>query len=125
MNKIKKITFVFIICYIIFIIISNNVQALSLNEIFSKSDDFLNVEKSPIDLSSINTLIGSLFSIGVGMGILIAVIITSVLGVKFILASPTEKAEIKETLIPLFIGTIVMAGSYGIWKLAVNLINIF
>lgn len=66
-----------------------------------------------------NQIFGALFTVGV----VITVGIGGVLGIKFMLASAEEKAEIKQALVPYIIGCIVIYGAFGIWRLIVLIGN--
>ena len=66
-----------------------------------------------------NKIFGALFIVGV----VITVGIGGVLGIRFMMASAEEKAEIKQALVPYIIGCIVIYGAFGIWKLIVLIGN--
>ena len=57
------------------------------------------------------------------IGVIIAVAIGGYLGIKFIVASVEEKAQVKEMLIPYVIGCIVIFGAFTIWRLVVVSLN--
>ena len=57
----------------------------------------------------------------VGEGII--VIITVVMGIKYVFASPDEQAKLKKQLVGLVISAIVIFGAYGIWSLAYSFMN--
>ena len=48
-------------------------------------------------------------------------IIAGILGIKFMIGSAEEKAQIKDALIPFVIGCIVIFGAFGIWKIFVTM----
>ena len=39
------------------------------------------------------------------------------------IASAEDKAKIKEAMIPYVLGCIVIFGAFGIWKLAITILN--
>ena len=45
------------------------------------------------------------------------------MGIKFIIGSLEEKAEIKAMLIPYVVGCIVVFGAFGIWKLVMETLS--
>jgi|GEM_PF-3336817 len=53
----------------------------------------------------------------------ISIIMGLMLGIKFMLSSVEEKAEIKQLAVPYLVGCIVVFGSFGIWKLVVVLFS--
>ena len=50
------------------------------------------------------------------VGIVIAVIILLVLGIKYMMGSTSEKAEYKKTMIPYLVGIVLLLGASGIVK---------
>ncbi len=58
----------------------------------------------------INNVIGLIQFVGTG----IAIVIVSILGIKYILASPNEKADVKKMAIPIIIGCILLFGAVNI-----------
>lgn len=64
-----------------------------------------------------NQLIGIITTVGV----VVAVIILLVLGIKYMMGSASEKAEYKETMIPYLVGAILIFGASAITKVVVGL----
>ncbi len=62
------------------------------------------------------TLSGILLTVG----IVIAVIIGGILGIKFMTGAAEEKADVKQLLIPYIVGCIVVFGAITIWSIVVN-----
>ena len=60
--------------------------------------------------SIINTAIGFIQITGTG----ISVIMVTVLGIRYLLASPSEKADVKKHIAPLVIGAVVLFASVNI-----------
>lgn len=56
------------------------------------------------------------------IGIIIAVIVGAILGIKFMMGSVGEKADIKKLLVPYVVGCIIVFGAFGIWKLVVTIL---
>ena len=56
-------------------------------------------------------------------GMIIAVIVGTILGIKFMVSSIEEKAKIKEILIVYIIGCVVLVGAFSLWKIIVNLMS--
>ena len=54
----------------------------------------------------------------VGVGVTIIFISFAIMGIKWIVASPDQKAKLKEQLIGLVIASIVIFGAVGIWEIA-------
>ena len=55
------------------------------------------------------------------VGVVVAVIILLVLGIKYMMGSASEKAEYKKTMIPYLVGAILIFGASAITKVVVGL----
>ena len=60
--------------------------------------------------SAINNVIGLFQFAGTG----IAVFVVTVLGIKYMLAAPSEKADVKKNIMPIIIGCILLFGAVNI-----------
>lgn len=60
--------------------------------------------------SVINTVIGLLQVAGSG----ISLIVITMLGIKYILASPGEKADVKKAIMPILIGCVLLFGAVNL-----------
>ena len=58
----------------------------------------------------INTVIGLLQVAGTG----ISIIVVTVLGIKYLLASPSEKADTKKAILPIVIGCVLLFGAVNL-----------
>lgn len=83
--------------------------------------------KTPADLTpndegtqGIMDLGGKLMGILSTIGIVVAVIILMVLGIKYMMGSAEEKAEYKKTMIPYIIGAILIFGASTIANMVYN-----
>ena len=74
-----------------------------------------------MNIGDIEAASGYLYNILLSLGIVIAVIIATILGVQFMLSEAEGQAKVKEMLIPFVIGCIVVFGGFGIWKIALSL----
>lgn len=64
-----------------------------------------------------NQIIGIITTVGV----VVAVVILLVLGIKYMMGSASEKAEYKNTMIPYLVGAILIFGASAITKVVVGL----
>ncbi len=119
MKKNRKITIIILFC-IIFLISSVVSQVLAAEsdltaELFN-SQNLKDISKEVSSSNSqgivgaINTVIGLMQVIGTG----VSLIMVSLLGIKYLLASVEEKAEIKKTAIPIVIGAVLLFGAVNI-----------
>lgn len=91
--------------------------ALSDAEAFLEKGDLF---ENTISVGNLKSTSDFIYNIALAVGIVIALVIGAVLGVKFITASVEGKAQIKEALIPYIAGCVVLFGSFAIWKIAIN-----
>ena len=110
----KKILSVFVLIIIMFATVSN-AEGLTMDELWSDSN-FASVNKGVTStegfVGGINTIIGLIQVAGTG----ILVIMITFLGLKYIMASLEEKAEIKKTALPIVIGAVLLFGALEIVK---------
>ena len=64
----------------------------------------------------LNAIIGVIQVAGTG----ISLIMVSVLGIRYMLASPNDKADVKKQIIPMIIGAIILFGSVNIIQIIAN-----
>ena len=57
-----------------------------------------------------------------GIGIFVILIAGTVVGIRYVFESAEGKAKIKQSLIPLIIGSIIILGALTIWKLSVDIL---
>lgn len=129
MRKLKVAT---IILFLLLIIMSvpNQIYASSTHtagEIVSEAGKFIqkgeaNAE-SKISTGELQNLSNMIYNILLVTGIIIAIIVGLVMGIKFIIGSIEEKAQIKEMLIPYILGCVVVFGAFAIWQIIVNLLQ--
>ena len=84
--------------------------------------------KNPKDIQEATDIISkaepvsvSMSSIFIFIGTIVAVIYASVLGIRFMLGSVEEKAEIKESLIPFIVGCVIVFGGFVLWKIIIEI----
>ena len=103
-------------------------SSASLSDVISGGDSFIQAGKNgsaQIDKGSLKNASSSIYNILLICGVIIAVLIGSIMGIKFMIGSVEEKAEIKAALVPFAIGCIVVFGAFGIWKIVVTIGNNF
>lgn len=70
--------------------------------------------------TSVQNIIGAIISIAQVVGIGVAVIMLIVLAIKYISAAPSEKAEIKKTVVIYVTGAVVLFAATGILQIIKN-----
>lgn len=123
-NKYIKIV-IFIIC--LCIIPANSFGATAIDDVVSDGDSFLskaNPVSTVINETELSNFSSDVYNLIFSIGMVIAVIVGTVLGIQFIVSSIDEKAKIKEILVAYFIGCAVLFGAFSIWKIAVEVLGI-
>ena len=74
-----------------------------------------------MDIADIQEASGYLYNVLLSLGVVIAVIVATILGIQFMLSEAEGQAKVKEMLIPFVIGCIVVFGGFEIWKIALTI----
>ena len=120
----RKIFFILII-FILMICSTHIVQATTISNIIQGADGFITNGSSSdmIAGDKIKNLSDIIYNVLLILGTVIAVIVGSVLGIQFITGSVEQKAKVKDSLIPFVIGSVVIFGAFGIWKLVITILR--
>lgn len=92
----------------------------------SDAKDFLNKaddEIATITTDNLQKFSNSFYNIFLTIGTALAVIIGIVIGIKYMTGSIEAKADIKQMLVPYIVGCIVVFGSFGIWKMVLEIME--
>ena len=73
--------------------------------------------------SELQDLSSTIYNILLVVGIVIAVLLGAVLGIKFMIEGAEGKAEVQKALVPYVIGCIVIFGAFAIWKIVVTVLQ--
>lgn len=73
-----------------------------------------------INDDKINEPSSQIYNVLTSIGMIVAVSVGAVLGIKYMFTSVEEKANVLETMIPYLIGCVVTFGAFGIWKIFIN-----
>lgn len=96
----------------------------TVDDTMQGAQDFLKKGKdSKINETELKKMSDFLFNSLLAIAMIVAVIIGMVIGIQFMVASVEEKAKVKESLVPYFVGCGVVFGAFGIWKLAVTILS--
>lgn len=126
---VKKMIYVIVLMVISFVGISigyakTYAATTTVDDVIQGADNFLEKGKGgAIQELKLKETSNFIFNIFLAVAIVITVIVGLIIGIKFMMAGIEEKAELKETLVPYFIGCVVVFGAFGIWKLVVTILN--
>ncbi len=71
--------------------------------------------------SQITSISNQIIGIITTIGVVVAVIVLLILGIKYMMGSASEKAEYKKTMIPYLVGSILIFGASVITKVVVSI----
>lgn len=115
-KSIKAMMVILAVATILVAVSSNMVMAVNPSEIAGQlTGTQSGAQGSVITIG--NQIIGVITTVGV----VVAVIVLLVLGIKYMMGSASEKAEYKKTMIPYLVGAILIFGASAITKVVVAL----
>lgn len=115
-STVKKIGIVIAIILIALLVFNTSAMAIDAGDIAGELTGTPSDAQDEVTNIS-NQIIGIITTIGV----VVAVIVLLVLGIKYMMGSASEKAEYKKTMIPYLVGAILIFGASAITKVVVSL----
>ncbi len=95
-----------------------------IDDVISDSDSFVNLgTDEKVTTSNLQAFSRNIYNILLTLGIAVAVISGIIIGIKYMLGTAEEKADIKGLLIPYIVGCVIIFGSFAIWKLVVTILQ--
>lgn len=122
----KLVTKIIIILIFILAISSfNTTYANDFLNIVGGGDDFIlaSNETGNLGEDELKNASNMIYNILFVVGICVAVIISVILGIQFVMGSVEEKAKVQEQLMPFVVGCVVIFGAFSIWSIGVNIGN--
>ena len=80
-------------------------------------------QNNPLNQEELKSVSNTVYNILLAVGIIAAVIVGLIIGIKYMVGSVAQKAETKELLVPYIIGCVIIFGAFAIWKIIVELLN--
>ena len=112
MKKLEKVLNILVIAIMLACICTNVLAAIDPNQISASSNT--NADQTILKIG--NTILGIITNVGM----IVAVIIVAVLGVKYMMGSTEEKAEYKKSMIPYLVGAVLVFGASAIGRAAIG-----
>ena len=115
MNKNGIIKFLIILTTLIITLVTLKINSMASTQGFIDFDPNVNINQSDADsiIKFANVIIGVVQIAGTAIGIIMIIM----LGIKYMSAAPTEKAEFKKTATIYIIGAIFLFGASGILQM--------
>ena len=125
MKTTKKIIIALIILITLF---SINTKVFGWSDILSIGEQFIHDGESSgegeiTDPSKLSELSGFIYNVLLSVGVVIAVVVATVLGIQFMVGGAEGQAKVKEMLVPFIVGCVIVFGGFGFWKIAVTIGN--
>ncbi len=122
MKKTAKIVGILLVAIMVLMTLSTIVNAKSTGDKIDAANMAANLTGTRSDAQEDVTKIGNqLIGIITTVGVVVAVIVLLILGIKYMMGSASEKAEYKKTMIPYLVGAILIFGASAITKVVVGL----
>ena len=116
----KKILIsLFLILTIIFFIIPrNSFAATSTTDIIAQGDAFIREGEKQYSVNNddLADIVIPIARILVAVGLVVVVVATAIMGIKYMTASPENRGKLKTQFVGLVIATIVIFGAQFIWR---------
>lgn len=118
MKKTMKVISVLLMIVMISFTLSSIVAASAVDTVIGNMGAI-----DPSQATGVATIGGKIASILTTVGIVVAVIVLLILGIKYMMGSASEKAEYKKTMIPYIVGAVLVLGASSIVKIVFSTIN--
>ena len=80
-------------------------------------------QNAKIDVNKIAEIIKPLASLLLGIGSVVLVVVTAIMGVKYMSATPETRGKLKTQLIGIAVSAVVLFGAYGIWSISYTVLS--
>lgn len=107
-----------VISMMCFLLPSNCYAETSMTDIISQGDAFIKEgkEQYTVNNDDLVNIVVPIARILVAVGLVVVVIATAIMGIKYMVASPEDKGKLKTQLVGLVVATIVIFGAQFIWS---------
>lgn len=124
MSKVQKIIPLILLIFMLLIPVKSEAFP-TFDEMKSQADGWLSKGQSGSkvredDIANIMLPIGQFL---VGIGAVVLIVVTIIMGIKYMTADPNSKGKLKQQLLGLVVSTVVIFGAYGIWVLVYNFMD--
>lgn len=95
----------------------------SIDDVIEDADSFVNQGSSNLDEADLQEFSSIIYNIFLTIGIVVAVIVGGVIGIKLMASNIETKVEAKKLLVPYIVGCIVVFGAFAIWKMVITFVQ--
>ncbi len=119
MKVLKKVSIIFI-CALLITIPMHSIVFSASTDIYSTITNLAGSSKDSSAVSSVNNMAGAIISMAKVICAGVAIIMLTVIAMKYMLAAPSEKADIKKHAVVYVVGAIVMFAATAILQIIQN-----
>ncbi len=124
MSKVQKIIPLILLIFMLLIPVKSEAFP-TFDEMKSQADGWLQKGQSGSkvkedDIANIMLPIGQFL---VGIGAVVLIVVTIIMGIKYMTADPNSKGKLKQQFLGLVVSTVVIFGAYGIWVMVYNFMD--
>ena len=124
----KKVVFTLLILIVLLSIGTTVTKATDIDTIMKGAENFLKEgQTAPTEViikkENVTEVMNYVYNTLLVIGTVVVIIVGSILGIKYMTSSVEGQAKIKETLIPFVVGSVVIFGSFFIWKMIVSILT--
>ena len=76
-----------------------------------------------VDSKAMGEILKPIVGILTAIGVIVLVVVTIIMGIKYMFATPEEAAKLKQQLIGLVVSAVVVLGATAIWGIALDVLN--
>ena len=96
--------------------------SMSIVPVFADTDSILDaLNQDPEEVGEVTAIGAKIINVITNIGMVIAIAVLVVLGIKYMMGSAEEKAEYKKTIIPYFIGALLIFSAAAIVKVIASI----
>jgi len=124
-NKIFLVVILSLFVIFLMAFLNYSEAAFSLTDMESQAKEFLDKGESQysVDDKKIQGIVVPVAQILVMIGNIVVVIAITVIGIKYIMSNPEDKAKLKTQLVGVVVATIVIFGAQIIWRVAYSFLS--
>lgn len=79
-------------------------------------------ERGSVNSKAMGEILKPIVGILTAIGVIALIVITMIMGIKYMFATPEEAAKLKQQLIGLVVSAVVVLGATAIWKIIYNIL---
>ena len=95
----------------------------NLDDVINDANNFIKIGNINISEKVLMNFSKTMYNILLAVGVVVAVIMGGIIGIKLMIGSIEEQVKAKKLLVPYVAGCVIVFGGFGIWKLIVTMMS--